>query len=483
MNNETPTTPPVESQPPIAPQGPKKPNKQKTILFAVLTVFILGVIAAAIVLLTSGDSKTGVSQQPTKFQNWLEPASEIKVGDHRYVSTCSVLTPQTVDEVFGPLNSKTVIQETYADQSYPTDISLPPRFQCSYNHVTGAGPDILLEATEYTDASDARLSRSLSFEEEETQAEIDRYKKAISATNTTDKDITGLVADFQTSLTFLKAQPPYEAEGTPPKHYVLPISDSLSGSSNDFSYGMKYQNSVYTLGHSPNTLKKSSSYADYSNEQLIAELGKISKAYKEILANVQNNQLDQSPAPTILGKANTYGSTTILDACAVLTPTVFAKISGKAQTEAVDRTSASVDITTKRMTQEDKSLVLPHNNCGRQASTPVNEIQVDNVYATLTLDYGSSPKQAEEWLAKNFTIGSDDVTLTTTADWAVSFANPVVAGDPPVVTFRVGAYIGTISMYTSPADGDNIEATQDQYVAAINELAASIKQNIANIQK
>ncbi len=467
---------------PIAPA----PNNTRTKLFVALAAGVLIIIFAIIgFLLLTGDpnSPTGASRTPT-FKNWLKPASEIKVGAHRYSSPCQVLPKQTVESAFGKLSDKTVIQEKYLDQTVK-ESDQPLMLSCVYNHGLGTGQDVSLETEQYTDATEVKnVSFSLgSFDNEEVEANIAAFKKASDASNNqaTKDFVTKLERSYATFKQYRDEHDDAKLASVDVNSLVLPVSGSITGALNDFVFVGAYNNVTYVLGHTPSSNK--GDLSKYSDAELVSELAAMKKATEAVATNLGNESLDQSPAPTILGTTDKYGSTTILEPCAILSPDTFSQITGKQQSKPVDRTTASINFTTKRTTQQDKQLILPSNKCSRQASVAVGSIGSDDTYATLDVRYGSSTKQAEQWLHDNFKMEAGDITLQTNADWAVSFVNPVNSGDARIIAFRVGANIGIIDIYTRPDSGDEVEATQDQYVQAINILTPRIKQAIADAEK
>ncbi|MDB5170172.1 MAG: hypothetical protein JWN82_568 [Candidatus Saccharibacteria bacterium] len=485
MNPQTslqPTTP--------VPLPPKTPST-RLIISIVAAVFIVLVTLAAIgfALVKKEVTKSTYGGPPGNFQNWLKPVAEIKIGDNRYVSPCRALPLSSVESAFGPLTGKSLIQEKSLDYSV-TESSSALQLSCNYNHVSGSGQDVNLSTEQYVDANDIKhIQTSLgSFEAEEVQKEISLYDKAMASTRSSNQGAKDFLTKLKQSFSnYKKYVGEYDEEkltGLNVNDFILPISETLSGANDDFAFVGVHNNVVYTLGHTPTSRKGAEDLSRYSDKELVNELISMKQATDAVAKNLQNAQLDQSPAPTILGPTNKFGSTTILEPCAVMTPAVYAKIIGQAQNSPVNRTTVNKDITTKYHPRGSKQLILPHNDCTRQTRVAGEDFFSDaNTYASFELEHGSSESQAKSWFAENYKVGSKDTVLQTNADWAVSFANTITPDTyDPVIVFRVGAYIGSINIYTSKDEADDVVASPDQYVQAINELTASLKQNITQIQ-
>lgn len=427
-----------------------------------------------------GNGDTGTGQQDN-FQNWLKPASVIQVGSHRYVSPCRALPKQAAESAFGAFTPRTVVQETYLDRSVK-DSLLPLQLKCIYNHGIGKGQDVALEMVEYSDASTIkRLGSSLgAFELGDVQHELSLYDKALAEqpNPTASQFLDKLKKSFATYKKYYDKYSQDELVGLNPNGLVLPVSNTIAGAVNDFAFVGVQDNVVYTLGHTPASAKGRNDVGAYSAPQLVNEMLSMKKATDAIARNIGNAKLDQSPAPTIFGSTDTHGSTTILEPCAILSATAYQQISGVAPEASVERTTVAKDITTKRYTLQDKALILPSNKCERQSESAKTG---NTTYLTFTLSYGSSTQQATDWLSKYFKVTKGDQKLTTQADWAYAFANPIKSGYDPVVEFRVGPYIGSVSMYTNTDSGYAI-ASIAQYTQAINVLATSLKANVQNIQ-
>ena len=464
------------------PAAPAPKNNRTKLLVAIGAGIIIIILAIVGFLLLTGDpnSATGGTQSK-QFKNWLEPTSEIKVGNHRYISACQVLPKQGVEATFGKLSPKTVIQEKYLDESV-READQPLRIDCRYNHGIGKGQDVSLETEQYVDAAEVKeINHTLgSFDNEEIEQNLTVFKKAADGSdNQAAKDfVSKLEKSYDTYKKYSQEFNDDKLRALDVCSLVLPVSGSITGALNDFVFVGAYNNTTYTLGHTPSSDK--GDVTKYSDAELVSELVAMKKATETITSNMKDRSLDQSPAPTILGNTDKYGSTTILEPCAIMSASVFNQMTGKSQSKPVDRTTASIDFTTKRTTVQDKRLILPSNKCTRQSSMAVGDFDSENTYASLDLTYGSSTKQAEAWLNDGFKIDPGDTPLQTKADWAVSFVNPVNPDDAPVVMFRTGPYIGHLQIYTRTADEQVIEGSKAQYTQAIDALVPRIKQHAAN---
>lgn len=443
------------------------------------------IVLAGIILVfarSSNDAAGKKSARQPVFQNWLEPNSTIKIGGYRYVSPCRALPKQTAESAFGALSGRTVIQETYTDKSIKPELS-PPQLRCLYNPARSGGQEISLETEQYFDAAKVKeLGFSLgSFTDKEVQEELDLYTSAL--TKQQDKTALAFLQKLKDSYaTYKKYEGKYSKDLTSfnPDGLVLPISDSISGALTDFAFVGVQGNVVYTIGHTPTDSKGRNGVASYSASELVNELVSMQKATSAVAANIAKHNLDQSPAPTAWGNADKFGSTTILEPCAVMTPSVLKSIIGHADNELIHRTTVLNDINTKYYTSKDKSLILPSNKCERQYNKGGYS---NSTYATFELTYGSSTQQAIDWLSKYYKPDKNDKKLKTSADWAYAFANPIKAGYDPIVEFRVGPYIGTVNIYSNAGDGGYDIASIGEYTKAINAFTASLKDNIAHIQQ
>lgn len=476
---------PIDPDPNPAPQTPPPKNKRTKLLVGIAAALILIIFALVGFALVSGDPSDPVGgKQSKQFQNWLKPTEEIKIGDSRYVSVCKTLPRETAESIFGKFAPATVIQEDYLEKTVSEEEA---RLNCSFNPAGDTkAMSLAVETTQYAESSEARkLGRSLgvySTDLDKVQAELDIYKKAVASSN--NKDAKAFVNKLEDSVELWsknnKSFPASELSSEEANSLVLPASDTLAGTFSAFAFKGISNNVVYNVKHTPKDSKVSAKVADYSTEQIVTELASMKKATDAVSKNIANKSLDQSPTPTIFaGNSDTFGSTKILEPCAIMTPAVFTKMIGGQSENQVERTTVSRDFTTKRYTKRDNSLILPSNECSRETA---NDAQDSSLHAIITMRYGSSTDQAEEWVTDNYGSGPATVEqLDTDADWAIAFSD---IGNPGnfLYTFRVGPYVVNTNLFNvggaNAGAGGTGSLSREQNIQAINALTASIKENV-----
>ncbi len=229
-----------------------------------------------------------------------------------------------------------------------------------------------------------------------------------------------------------------------------------------------------------------------SQSEIVTELSRLMHVVDTAEANLANKNLSQSPAPTFLGKSNKVGQTYVLEPCTVLSPAVFSKIAGHEQNDFTFRTSVFYDLT-KDHFKDDKSVIIPSNNCERRyeryndpAADPTTST---NVSIPFYLQYFKSARAAQDYLTKNFPLSPGDTQLQTKADWAAEQFYP---GDSTTryYPFRVGPYVGRVSINTLVSASNDLDAPisqgqagREQYISAINELVTSLKAQLQAVKQ
>lgn len=423
---------------------------------------ILGVIIGVIVFATSGHDTTTTkpSANSPKFKNLLTPASEIKVGNSRYVSPCQVLPLASAAELFGVTNPGTQLTEDSLAVSRPqSDQSATNTYRTSCGYAL-TDKTVHLYADQYADASELQHVSSVFLRSEDKQrATIAAIKKTAG----NDVEAKELASTFEKSLDKLNK---YKNEYDDDKLKNVDFNGMMlpAYASNDVL--LLYNNVVYSLD-SGIKLEIAS----------VEQLAKIDKAFKIITRNAANQHLDQSPAPTILGNTDMIGKTKILEPCVVLSTSVFQAITGQADNDLVERSTLPIDSNRDVVDKKVNKRVIVSNICNRNYKAGDMATKVGlHLYQAKTTTY-----------AKQYVIDFHDAPSTpaptplqTSADEAFVFANST---DPasPTYLFRVGTYVGVISLETSDSTGADLTITkssQDEHIRAINLLVENLKKQL-----
>jgi len=448
--------------------APTPPPKRLWPLLAVVAVLIIVLAVIGFVVLHKSDKKGDAASDQAKtatFKNQLTPASEIRVGNFRYVSPCQALPLSAIKSIFNSVDGDTNVTEDALTVSVPpaTD-ALPAETRCDYSL---AGGDVTLYADQYLSKDD------LSSPEFVMVADATDIQNFITSTRKTagnNADAKALVAAMQKGLaTFKKAESASEsgADTIPSTNGVI-APDSASDGRVNFMYGnVKYG------------IEIASSDGD-SQKLSAAQLGQVYKAMQIVMKNAADKHLDQSPINTILGSSDKVSGIKVLEPCTLIDAATFQAATGRPENSPMERTTLPVNINKIRYSA--KHTENPgENSCTRNYDVTDDE-SVDSSSFELDLYYPRSVDLAKQFVQDYLKSDPNDIStpLQTGADEA--YSTPSVL-DPTVslYLFRVGPYIGELSISNSTSAGfeDSIhdtQATQAQYVQAINAIAAGIKQ-------
>lgn len=456
---------PINPQLPVPEPDNNQPNRLldfvKKHRLLLLTGGVVVFLAVLILVLTTRQALPNTnqdgSQAVSQFRNWLVPSKELKVGDYRYVSTCQALTKQNVTEILGKFADDGIVLEEYLDENY-TAISPSDEFkgECSYELKNAEYTNAVLTSEQFVDKEQAKkVFNFVVMKPDAMQAKV--------AELTTAAEGNEAARSFAVKLKTSSERYPELSTLTYKSNELSKVSvDGLLFPDSRNRYVLFYQNSVYALRITP--VDKNMKQAD-----LLAAYGEL---FAAIEANIKNNQLDQSPAPTLLGNTDRVTKTIkVIEPCAILNRANFAAITGTEQDKPTSRTSLPYEL--EDIVQNKQLMVA--NACerqsGRGSSAPSNRVN-------LTLRHASSVQGAIDWL------GSDQGITPLATDADQSFIlNPRFKGDYPIYYFRVGPYVADIDILQTSSDGtfsgiSQKEATNDQYIKAINILVAELKKNL-----
>lgn len=427
----------------------------------ILVVIGLGLVLITIgILLTIIDNKApsgsgqNNNQSNNQFKNWLKPTKELQVGEFRYVSPCQALTVDSTTNIFGNFADDGFVSEDFADESYTTtNESDSLKVACRYELKNDKYSAVNLEAEQFGDITQARkVFNFVVAKPDALKAKVD----TIAAQQVSDTDAKAFVTQLQDAAT---KYPELTKLTYNTQELSRTNTDGLVFPRSTKGYVYFYQNTAYILEISPKD--RSTKDTDLTTE--------YAKAFKSIAANIKKTDLDQSPAPTVIGRNDVVTSATkVIEPCVILTREAFTSVTGSTQDSFTSRTSLQYEL--KDIVQDKQRMVASQceRRSGRDAKTASNRI-------TLTLRHASSVEGAVSWLQE----GQGTTALTTTADQSF-ILNPRFEGDYAVYYFRVGPYVADVDITQTTSDGtfsgvETKEASREQYIQAINLLAAELR--------
>ncbi len=447
-----------------------KSNKLLSVaILGSVVIVIVGITVLASLLSTQQTSpKPQVSQEP-RFTNYLKPTSQIKVGKYRYVSACQLLTPDDVRSIYGSLGDNTSIFEDFLDSTPQKGETKSTDTNCRYV----GDREVALFADQYFDSINTdNLGNTLyTLGDKRLDEKVALYKKAVSSTN--DKKLKEFVSTLEQSAKVYKTALDFSSTEQNKKvdmnKLVFPVDRSL------FNFNIIKNNVVYRLEQPVKT--DSDDEYKLSNKEIVDHLQTSRKALDLIKSRAGDRNLDQSPAPTIIGDTDKYGDTKILEPCALLTAQMYKTIAGSPENDTMSRMTVDSN-TDKQRVVVDGRPSSPSNSCDRDG-TVVSGNSRFSTTVSLSLRYYRTAQDLQTAMSKEIEkLESNDRLLQTNADWAGLL--DVDSSNGPTCVFRVGGYSGSLSITHIASQGFLGEqtltgGTDEQYVQLINTITNSIK--------
>jgi hypothetical protein len=433
------------------------PSRRRAILAAVVLVILILLVGSAVALTGYDSTKKNQATVPKQqFPNQLTPASEIKVGTHRYVSPCQALTLSAAAGIFGKADASTRVTEDSLAVSIPaSEEHYVANTQCRYKL---AGTTVTVTAEQHVDGSDMKdLGNLFTGGSDEISTAKTLENKATASDNA---DARRLADKLEKSIaTYNKYNDEFDEDKLAKLNFDGVILPDLFGDLKMIQGNVLY--GVSTGGR---------------GDSLTADdLAKYGKAFETIARNAKNTHLDQSPVPTILGNKDKIGSTKILEPCVILDGGTFKTIAGNDENDTVSRITLPIDANRDIVDKQVNKRVLFSNECERNYNgDPINTAVKLQLYQAKTTEYAQQ-------FVKDFNDDTDAQppnALQTSADEAYIFYNSVDTATNSYL-FRVGPYVGLVDISSLTSGDESVSsASQDQYINAINLFTARIKQQL-----
>ncbi len=438
------------------------PKDQKRFIGAALVLVIASVVGLSLLPkdTRNDQSPTALDSQNSnrsEFPEYLNPTSEIKVGDQRYVSACRVLDLGTVKSIYGDLNDKDFISEEYIDVSVGND-TLPYEFSCTYGEL------LKLDTSQFSDPNKVKnLTRSIpSVGASNMDKKVSDFEKAANSSN--DQSIKEFVTKLKSGAALYNQQRSSGRAFAGEADSQLKLDGMVFPSTQSaYGFSVAQNNVMYTV-----TIDKES-YTESigaSEEVMRENLMKMMKASSAIVKNASNTSLTQAPAPTTIGSNDKNQDTKVLESCAIFNAAVFKNATGKDQNGIIDRVTVPVKFV-KESTKSGSKQALPRNSCQRSygqdgaQSTSTQNMRLD-------LNIGESEAAVTKVIEDGYKLDADDAMLQTSADWAAELK----VSNQVLYVFRTGSYIGIVDI---DADTKDTTASRDVHIKAINDIVANIK--------
>lgn len=439
-----------------------KTDKRIAVGAAALVVLLLGVIAFLLLNRSNDTAQPPVKSKPT-FTNYLKPASEIKVGDYRYVSPCQVLRLEDVNSIFGNIGGEGYVREDYYDATVAplTKLDRDVETNCHYVYDDDRRVSLDVKQSFVPLRTDDLQFVLYALGDEKMEEKIKIYERA---TSNSGEDLKAFVATLKRSVDTYKQQETSRSdEPVDVTNLVFPVDRDL------FSFNVVRDNVVYKLDFK--SLKDTDDEYKLSDQEIADRLAKSAKGIDLLKRRAADKRLDQSPAPTILGDTEMIGTTKVLESCAILTPQIYQAVIGSPANMQIGRRTASQDIVTERFARNGSPL-YPDNECERQGRADPTTTSMQ-----LELNFASTGQELQAVFDKGYKIDGNDKLLQTNAEWSAYFE----LKNGGYALFRTGAYSGTVTILntTSAGFGSDIKqshGTDQQYVQLINAIVDSIKQ-------
>lgn len=474
QNNQPPQLqqPPVVGPPQVPPEPQEPPHKPSVKQLVIGIAFGVVLLAIAGFLIVGNDSNKTLSSKITgtptlTAKDWLSPTSEIKVGTHRYVSTCQVLPLDSVVKTMydGKPPQSFAVDEQYYDESPTEEKFIRPKTRCEY------GDAATLNAEQYFVASEAkRLSNSVSsLGSKYLEGKVAAYRRAANTTN--DAALKKFVSQLEASAkTFAEKKDAYSSSETNEIDTNILI---IPTGTDAIEFTLFSNNIVYELTL-PSKIR-ASQIADAPADQLVQPLKQAKSLIDVIYKNNKNPQLSQSPAPTLLSDKAQVGQTYVVEPCAVLSPAVMKSITGVENAYTVARRSVPYDLNSIQKPKAGYA-IYPRNECSRTIKQGT-ETGYTKTTAQFEVEYAPDAAALDEKLTNGefLPLDADDTQLQTKADFAAEY---VVGTFDPYYQFRVGNYWTQLKLSTIDSNGTQGQLSREKYVAAINTLVDSLKVNV-----
>lgn len=461
--------------------------RQDPKILAGIAVLLLSIVGAAVFAINSR-SDSELSKENSLSS--LTPKTEIKIADNRYVSTCQLITDKDVEEIFGTLAPKAQVFEKYLDTSYDDDGGLAPSTKCEYTGLVNVVADqyfsfddnkkltLLVNYTSFVnaDATIQGFQNDIS-QTPNTNADtiLSKMKESVGiyTANTTTGYLESKNIDLDTaSSADILAET--DAVAAIEEQYKALDTAKMNGfivpdTTRDSVFIVMVNNIKYEI-----SIDKSGSSVE--------KLDQLKRIYDLIVQRSQDSALDQSPAPTLFNDIDSkFGSTKIIDACAVLTKDIYEQVLGDSDNAPVLRFSMLAGYGDGTYLPTDEDVSGPDTTCQRAYATHIEDDARKSSSMNVKVGMASSVEEAVTGMDK---LKSDTkyalVQLETTADDAVLLKD----GDSERYVFRTGPYLTVFyGKKYSVNSGDSTNASdynQESNIQAINLMSASIKQIIAN---
>lgn len=445
-------------------------NQSRKLALTVIGLGIVILIGLALILFNNKTDVQKQEQKPVKptFTNYLKPASEIKVGQNRYVSTCQLLKIDDIATIFGGVEDDTYISEEYYDTSavpmtrFDRNITTNCRYDLGEREVAVEAE----QSFEELDTSDLQTIL-YSLGDEKMAEKIALYERATAGTG--DSKLKTFVTNLKKSAdTFNSQRTSDVANSVDTNTLVVPVDRGL------FSFNVIEDNIVYKLDYKVGDNDKDE-FA-LSDQEIEKNLTKSYKALDLIKQRAADDALDQSPAPTILGDTEMVGNTKVIEPCALLTSQLYQSVVGSPANEEIGRNSVYYNIVKERVAPGDGLPLSPSSSCERNGRAgDTSSVIRFNMRHTRSADV------LQAALDKGYKFDGNDKKLQTNADWAGYFN-----ADKPraeICAFRVGPYSMTVSILHTTSAGlfDSVRqatGTEQQCIQLINSISDSVKQYI-----
>jgi hypothetical protein len=447
-------------------------------LLVVVSVFVVVAVGTTAFLFTNNENaKTNEGPVAnSNFKDWLKPNSELKVGNNRYVSTCQVITPADVKEIFGLITAETNVTEEYLDTSVAADDKNAYR---SYKTSCGYYPLVEIDANQYTEEDRVtNLANSMRL------ADPKQLEKAVSdyeiAANAADSaNAKKIILKMKESLDLYKKnyKPTYNSTLTTDQTngIILPSDPKR------YEFIMLYDNVQYTFKVGGAVLAADRKpLSDPASAEILEQLEKL---YERSIDHLRDTSLSQSPAPTIIdGDTEKHGANQILDACSVLSKELFANVTKTKPEETVKRTSVEPDVKAKKYaTAKPEEPIYPVNMCDRTSKTDTLSDEASHSIS-IYLHSGDTHDAAIKKLKlggllplkKPYSKVKTDAELAIKVSSGENDDTYLIAEGPYLIrlSYRIDKNSGGIGDY------DFGTASDKKYIETINALVKSLKSDI-----
>lgn len=436
-------------------------SKAKMGIIAGVLLVLVGLMAMLFANMTETKQQDQIADKPT-FTNYLKPASEIKVGEFRYVSTCQLLKIEDIKSLFG-INDDTYITEDYYDANAAPIERFDRNIETNCRYDLG-DTEVSLDAEQSFEELDTTDPQQIlySLGDELMAEKIKLFEKAVS--DTTDTDLKEFVSTLKNSVDTFNQETLSEELDT--SNFVVPVGRGL------FSFNFIHDNVIYKLEYKIKTSSKDE-FA-LSSQDIKDNLKKSRAALEMIMARANDGSLDQSPAPTILGDTEYVGTTKVIEPCALLTSQLYQTVMGSVANKEISRATVYNNIVKDRVAAGDGQPLSPSSSCERSG-----RINDTSSVIRLSMRHTKSADTLQAALNKGYKFDGNDKLLQTSADWSGYFN--IDKPGQEICAFRVGPYSFVVDILNTTSAGlfDSVRqagGTEQQCVQLINSIADSARQ-------